>query len=312
MFDNLRPAANLAAGLVEAARPGMWVKTLALMLVASAYALGDLPDPRRFLAGFLIVGPLLWGGLYMLNAVSDVKEDAYHPVKRLRPFPSGRVNTRLGAWVGWSMTGAAILLSPLLGAFFSLSVLLMWLKQVAYSVPPLRLKRRLFWDVLTGSVGNSTLRFAAGWFLFSKDWHLPLLLLLFAECLQLAGFLVNRLFSNYSSSLEASMNYSSTTTRMSPASIQRVIVAFWALGIASYIFLALNSRFGINVDALGLLPVESLIVLLLLLVALPFFQRAKARAGRFSYLESHLYYDLSLGYLFFLSLLLSIIIKVYS
>lgn len=312
MFDNLHAAARIAAGLVEAARPGMWLKTLAIMLVAATYTLGDLPDLRRFLAGFLIVGPLLWGGLYMLNAVADVEEDAAHPVKRWRPFPSGRVSTRLGAWVGWTMTGVAIVVSLRLSTLFSLVVLLMWLRQLAYSLPPLRMKRRFLWDVLTGSVGNSTLRFAAGWFLFSKDWHLPLLLLLFAEGLQLAGFLVGRLFTNYSLRLEARMNYSSTTTRMSPATIQLVTVGSWAVGIASYIFLALNSSFGIHVNVLGFLPVESLIVLLLLLVALPFFGRAVAGAGRFSRLESHRYQDLSLVYISFLSLLLSMIIKVYS
>lgn len=311
-FYNLRAVARVAAGLVEAARPGMWLKTLALMLVASTYTLGDLPDLRRFLAGFLIVGPLLWGGLYMLNAVADVEEDAAHPVKRLRPFSSGRVSTRLGAWVGWSMTGVAIILSLLHSTLFLSAVVLMWLRQLAYSLPPLRMKRRLLWDVLTGSIGNSTLRFAAGWFLFSKDWHLPLLLLLFAEGLQLAGFLVGRLFTNYSVRLEASMNYSSTTSRMSPAMIQRVTVGSSAVGIACFIFLALNSSFGISVNVLGLLPVESLIVLLLLLVTLPFFGRAVAAAGRFSRLESHRYQDLWLGYLLFLSVLLSMVIKVYS
>ncbi len=98
---------------------------------------------------------------------------------------------------------------------------------------------------------------------------------------------------------------------MSPASIQRVIVAFWVVGMVSYIILALNSSFGIYENALGGLPIESLIVLLLFLVASPLFERAKAKAGRFSYLESRLYYDLTLGYIFILLMLLSIIIKVY-
>lgn len=312
VLDKLRTLVTVIAGLVEAVRPGMWLKPLFLMLVASTYALGDFPDLRRLLAGFVIVGPLLWGGLYMLNAVTDMSDDARHPVKCLRPFPSGRVSPRLGAWVSGGMISAAMLLSLRVGHLFALCVLLMWLKQLAYTLPPLRLKRRFVWDILSGSVGNSTLRFAAGWFLFSQDWHLPLLLLFFAECLQLAGFFVNRLFTNYSMQLEASMNYSSTTTRISSAAIQRVVVSCWILGVACFVFLALNSGLGIYPDVLGALPVQSLVVILLLLVAVPFFARAMARAEHFSYRESQLYYDLPLVYVLFLSVLLSIIIKIYS
>ncbi len=308
-LNKLSAATRVVRGLIEAARPGMWLKPLFLMLVASTYALGELPDLRRFLAGFVIVGPLLWGGLYMLNAVTDVAEDARHPVKRLRPFPSGRVRPRLGAWVSWGMISAAILLSLRFDHLFALCVLLMWLKQLAYTLPPLRLKQKFFWDILSGSVGNSTLRFAAGWFLFSQDWHLPLLLLLFAECLQLAGFFVNRLFTNYFMDLERELNYSSTSARLSPAAIRRIIVGCWIVGIASFVFLALNSRLAVYPHFLGALPIQSLIVLVLLLAAVPFFKQAMVRAERFSYRESQVYYDLPLVYMFILSVLLSAIIK---
>lgn len=309
ILGKLRTLVAVIAGLVEAARPGMWLKPLFLMLVASTYAQGDFPDLRTLVAGFVIVGPLLWGGLYMFNAVTDVVDDARHPVKRLRPFPSGRVSPRLGAWVSGGMTGAAMLLSQHFGRLFALCVLLMWLKQVAYTLPPLRLKRRLVWDVLSGSVGNSTLRFAAGWFLFSQDWRLPLLLLVFAECLQLAGFFVNRLFTNYSMDLERKLNYNSTSARLSPAVIRHIIIGCWIVGIACFIFLTLNSSLGIYPDILGALPMQSLIVLVLLLAAVSFFKRAMIRAERFSYRESQVYYDLPLVYMFILSVLLSAIIK---
>jgi len=311
LLKKLVAIARVAPGLVEAARPGMWLKPLFLMLVASTYTLGDFPNLRRLLAGFVIVGPLLWGGLYMLNAVTDVADDACHPVKRLRPFPSGRVSPRLGAWVSWGMIGVAMLLGLRLGRLFTLCVLLMWLKQLAYTLPPLRLKRKFFWDILSGSVGNSTLRFAAGWFLFSQDWHLPLLLLLFAECLQLAGFFVNRLFTNYSMQLEASMNYTSTTTRISSAAIKRIVVGCWIVGVAIFLLLASNSQLELLPSFLGQLPMESLIVLVLLLGAVPFFSRAMQRAEKFSYRESQLYYDVPLLYVFVLSVILSLIIKLY-
>ena len=309
ILGKLHTLRTVIVGLVEAARPGMWLKPLFLMLVASTYVLDDFPDPKRLLAGFAIIGPLLWGGLYMLNAVTDVADDARHPVKRLRPFPSGRVSPRLGMWVSWLMIIVATALSLSFGRLFAGCVLLMWLKQLAYTLPPLRLKRRFLWDILSGSLGNSTLRYAAGWVLFSRDWHLPLLLLLFAECLQLAGFLVNRLFTNYSSDLEAKLGYSSTTTRIPVTVLRRIIMGCWVVGVMSFLLLALNSWLNLWPRLLGQLPIESLAVLVLLLSAIPFFGRAIDRADEFSYRESQLYYDLPLLYVFTLSVILCLIIK---
>jgi 4-hydroxybenzoate polyprenyltransferase len=290
----------------------MWLKPLFLMLVASTYVLRDLPDLQRLLSGFIIVGPLLWGGLYMLNAVTDVSDDARHPVKRLRPFPSGRVHPRLGAWVSGMLISLALLLGFQIGTLFTWCLVFMCAKQLAYTLPRLRLKQEFIWDIASGSIGNSTLRFAAGWFLFSNEWHLPLLLLFFAESLQLAGFLVNRLFTNYSTQLETGLHYRSTTTRLSAESIRRAIVVCWAVGICCFLLLALNSQLELAPQYLGQLPMESLAVLALLLVAVPFFSRAMQRADRFSYRESQLYYDLPLLYVFVLSIVLSFIIKVYS
>jgi 4-hydroxybenzoate polyprenyltransferase len=290
----------------------MWLKPLFLMLVASTYALGEWPNLMRLAAGFVIVGPLLWGGLYTINALTDVRDDARHPVKCLRPFPSGRLDPRLGAWVSGAAIVLAVALSWRFGWRFAVCVLLMMAKQLAYTLPPLRLKRRYAWDVVSGSLGNSTLRFAAGWFLVSNRWPLPLLLLVFAECVQLAGFLVNRLFTNYSMGLETQLHYDSTTTRVPTPLIQRAIAGCWAVGLACLLLIMLNGQLQIAPAWLGQLPWQSLLVLALLALALPFFQRAMARADQLSYRDSQLCYDLPLAYMFVLSVILSFIITTYS
>jgi len=308
----LSGATHVATGLIEAARPGMWLKPLFLMLVASTYVLRDLPDLPKLLEGVVIVGPMLWGGLYMLNAITDIEDDRRHPVKRLRPFASGRVQPPLGLAISMALIAAALLCSLGINAGFALCLVLMVAKQVAYTVPPLRLKRLYLLDVLSGSLGNSTLRFAAGWFLFSRSLRLPLLLLVFAECLQLAGFLVNRLFTNYSGELEKAWHYHSTSARLTPSAIKAIISGCWVIGIACFGFLALNSQLGFHPEVLGSLPLQSLVILFLLLAAVPFFARAMQRADRFSYAESQIYYDLPLAYVFVLSVGLSIIIKIYA
>ena len=298
-------------GLVESATPGNWLKPLFLMLVASTYALKDFPSLPKILAGFLIVGPMLWGGLYMLNGVTDIADDAQHPIKCLRPFPSGRVPLRIGAWVSSILIVLALILGTRMGALFELCLIIMCVKQLAYTMPWPRLKEVFLWDIVSGSLGNSTLRFAAGWLLFSNTFKFPLLILLFAESLQLAGFLVNRLFTNYSRQLETTLQYTNTTSRLSSINLKLLIVTCWIVGIISFVVLVLNGYWHILPPIFGSLPIQSLIVLALLLVALPFFGRALKKAEMFSNREYHLYYNLPLLYVFFLSIILSLVIKYY-
>lgn len=298
-------------GLVEAARPGMWLKALFLMLVASTYALNDIPNLSRLLVGFIIVGPLLWGGLYMQNAITDKFDDSQHPVKRLRPFPSGRVDIGLGKWVSGLMIVLALVMGIQFGIPFFCCLVFMVIKQIIYTLPGLRFKEKFLWDIVSGSLGNSVLRFSAGWFLFSNSLKMPLLLLLFAECLQLAGFLVNRLFTNYATDVEHALHYNSTTTRISSNKIKIVIVTCWGVGILSFVLLCLNGQFHFLPSVFGELPIQSLIVIFILLLFLPFFNKAMQRADKFSYKESQIYYDLPLFIVFVLSILLSLIIKYY-
>lgn len=296
-------------GLLEAARPAMWLKPLFLMLVAGAYALKDIPNLGRLTVGFIIVGPLLWGGLYMLNAVTDANDDRIHPVKRLRPFASGRISVRLGRVTSLVLILTALLWSLTFGSFFAFCVWLMCLKQLAYTLPPFRLKRLFLWDIVSGSLFNSTLRFAAGWALFSKNITMPLLLLLFAEALQLAGFLVNRLFTDYENGIERKLGYTSTTTTISATSIQHLIIGCWGVGLAAFSLLCLNSLLKFHVSLLGTFPIQAFLVFVLLVAALPFFGHAMARARQFTPREATAYYDLPLLWVFLLSVLLSIIIK---
>ena len=258
-----------AWNLLVVMRPPMWLKPLFLMLVAQSYALRELPDFATLLYGFILVGPLLWGGLYALNAVTDIDDDYCHPVKRHRPLPSGALSPRIALGASVIAIVSAILISLTVNRYFALCVVLMAAKQLLYTLPGIRLKERFPWDVISGSLFNSSLRFMAGWFLITTDSVPPVLLLIFSECLQMAGFLVNRLFTDYSDHLEIRLGYHSTVARYGQYAVQRTIVWLWGIGLLCFLGLVVNRWLLFYPKVLGELPAESLIVLALLILALP-------------------------------------------
>ena len=76
---------------LEALRPKQWIKN-GLVLIGVVFA-GLLADPQalaRAFGGFLGFS-LLSGAVYLFNDLRDVEADRLHPVKRLRPIPSGRL-----------------------------------------------------------------------------------------------------------------------------------------------------------------------------------------------------------------------------
>jgi 4-hydroxybenzoate polyprenyltransferase len=302
---------EIAVGLVEALRPGMWLKPLFLMLVAGAYAVHDVPNLRRLLIGFVIIGPILWGGLYMLNAVVDAEDDRTHPIKRHRPFAAGRVPKGMGAVVASFLIAVGLLLSLAQGTLFGLCAALMCFKQLAYSLPPLRLKRVFLCDIASGSLFNSTLRFATGWVLFKATAPMPILVLLVAEAMQLAGFLSSRLFADHGTALERQLGYASTAAHLSKQCVQRAIVACWGIAIVSFLFLCLNSQWHFAENVLGAFPIQALIVLALLVAALPMFGKLITRISSLSRGEVTLYHDLPLAWVFLLSILLVVILRTF-
>ena len=296
-------------GLLESAKPDYWLKPLAVMLVASTYALGDFPDFSRFLYGFFIVGPLLWGGLYILNEITDKEEHSRHPLKRQRPFSAGVVDVSMGIWVSSVMIGLALFLGLLLGKWFALCLVLMCLKQLAYCLPGVRLKERRLWDVISGSAGNASLRFAAGWFLFSNSLEMPLLLLFLAECLQLAGFFVSRLHANHGNGIDPPLHYRNSTSHLSASQLKTMIGICGSAAVFSFILLALNGPYRILPPLLGELPIQSLSILLIFLFCLPFLTRTVKLTAEFSINETRLYTSVPLLITLVSSILLSFLVK---
>ena len=118
---------------LQTMRPRQWTKNL--FLFAALVFDQKLLVPGlavRTLAGFALFC-LMSSAVYIFNDIADRRVDQQHPVKRLRPIPSGRLP--LGAaWAGAALlAGLALGLGWLLCPAFFLTLLAYLLLQSAYS-----------------------------------------------------------------------------------------------------------------------------------------------------------------------------------
>jgi 4-hydroxybenzoate polyprenyltransferase len=198
------PARGTLAGHLAIARLDHWSKNVFVLPgVVAALALNPTANTSglasRFVLGVLSVC-LISSSNYTLNEIVDAPFDLYHPDKRHRPVPSGRVNLPLGylQWLVLAAAGAALGLK--IGAAFSASVAALWVMGCGYNLRPLRTKDVPYLDVLTEAI-NNPLRLLAGWYIVDARVFPPATLLLsywmvgcyfmaikrFAECRQLGN-----------------------------------------------------------------------------------------------------------------------------
>lgn len=132
---------------------------------------GFSPLSNVYLA-ILIYGPLLAGGIYVLNFYSDIKVDRTSKVTKdikmsEQPFVTGEVSRKEGLILAIILIVLGLFLSYIINIqFFIVSVIFVFVG-VIYSFPP-RLKQIPFADVFANSFA-STLCYIAGWVIF-KDF----------------------------------------------------------------------------------------------------------------------------------------------
>ncbi|UUZ81749.1 UbiA prenyltransferase family protein [Paenibacillus sp. P26] len=131
-------------------RPKQWTKNL-LVFAALLFSFGQL-DVRNLLvtlAGFLLFC-FISGRVYILNDYIDREADRVHPVKRLRPIASGRLNPKTALSFGGFLLVLSLGLAYLLQPLFSLLLLLFFVINVSYS---LRLKHIVIIDIMAIASG---------------------------------------------------------------------------------------------------------------------------------------------------------------
>lgn len=144
--------------LLRALRPHQWLKNLLVFLPALAAHRYDVATVRQVILAFVALSLCASGG-YVLNDLLDLQNDRRHARKRHRPFASGRLSTRAGAWLiagTWTVGfGLAVAFLPLAFGAVTLGYLLV---TAAYSA---RMKSVAVLDVMV-LAGLYVLRVMAG------------------------------------------------------------------------------------------------------------------------------------------------------
>ncbi len=171
-----------------------WIKN-AVVPVGSVLALAAHgTDLDAGVAADVLAAFLLSGGVssvnYAVNEVLDAPFDARHPVKRLRPIPSGRV--RVGPLLALTAAVAAVTGGVAAWWFeppFMAALLALFLAGLAYNLPPLRLKDWAYLDAPVESLTNP-IRLAIGWYAVSPTELSPPPALLLAAMWAFGAFLM--------------------------------------------------------------------------------------------------------------------------
>lgn len=152
---------------INIARPDHWFKNIFMVpgILLALFFQPDIAFSDVWIGALigLIATCIVASSNYVLNEILDAPFDQFHPSKYTRPIPSGQVKLPL-AWAWWvflSLLGFAISFS--INAAFGWVAVSLWIMGTLYNIPPIRLKDRVYGDVLSESV-NNPIRLALGWY----------------------------------------------------------------------------------------------------------------------------------------------------
>jgi len=128
-----RSRPSLVADLFRLMRPPQWTKN-AVVFAALIFS-KHLFDSHAFVlvCSAFAVFCLMASGAYVMNDLRDCERDRQHPLKRLRPLPSGRVPRHVATVLSATLMVAGISGAFALGRGFATLAVLYLLLQVAYT-----------------------------------------------------------------------------------------------------------------------------------------------------------------------------------
>ena len=143
--DAKSPARVSLAPVVQALRPYQWVKNLLLGLPLLLSHRWEQPGHLRNVLLAMVAFSLCASSAYVLNDLRDAEDDRHHPLKRHRPFASGRLSRGAGVFVSIALLVLGFGLSvPLLPVKFTVMLGVYVATTLAYSF---WLKQKLLVDV---------------------------------------------------------------------------------------------------------------------------------------------------------------------
>ncbi len=178
--------------LLKSTRISWSSKTVNMFLLALTYAYFSsltITNPLQILEGLILVCAL-WGALYSLNDLTDIKYDKKDPGKQNRAFIKDDIERK------WILTFIISLISLVfiisiftLKIDFSIIMALMVVNQIIYTVPPIRLKDTVL-APLASTATNSVLRIASCCVLLGDLFLVPLSVYLFMFTASLGTYLM--------------------------------------------------------------------------------------------------------------------------
>ena len=155
-----------------------WLKNI-FILFGHAVAIVLLPEDLftssnlLWIGYSLILACFIASANYILNEILDAPYDKLHPTKSLRGIPAGKVKVPIlwGMFVFLIAAGFALAL-PIQSPGYNIALGLLLLSGLVYNIPPVRVKDRVFLDVIAESF-NNPIRLWLGWFTLEKSLVQP-------------------------------------------------------------------------------------------------------------------------------------------
>jgi len=183
--------------LIKSTRISWASKTVNTYLLALTYAYFSgtvITNPLEILEGLLLVS-VLWGALYSLNDLTDLKIDRKDYSKRNRAFVSKNIDKKwIVLFCGILIITVFITSLTTLSPGFTIILGLMLLNQLAYTLPPFRLKETIF-APFTSTATNNVLRIASCSVLLGNILIVPLSVYIF---MYLAGIATYNMYKSKS------------------------------------------------------------------------------------------------------------------
>jgi decaprenyl-phosphate phosphoribosyltransferase len=164
-----------------------WFKNLFIYFgIFASLWLTEVEISQEVLLSAMIVpfvsASLISSSNYIVNQIADARFDAKHPHKKKRPIPSGRISKVRAILLAIVLFYVSIVFASYHVSVLSLLMLVfLWIAGLVYNIPPIRLKDKLFIDVLSESF-NNPIRFLVGWFSISPLLYPPISLVLLTWC----------------------------------------------------------------------------------------------------------------------------------
>jgi decaprenyl-phosphate phosphoribosyltransferase len=131
-------------GVIRTIRPHQWVKNVFVLApVVFAKEIFDAVLLQHVTAAFFVFC-LLAGAVYTMNDLADIEADRQHPVKRLRPIPSGRVPVPVAVGLAAALVVGSLAWAAWLRPAFAIVAAVYFIQNVAYSF---KLKHVAYLDV---------------------------------------------------------------------------------------------------------------------------------------------------------------------